>query len=125
MSPEEIEQLPGAVLEQTVHPDYIAVGPQPDGSLHLLLYSGQTENGYIDLKYVLLDPEHVREIVTALSAVAHAQRPEHPAQIGTPDNVEVVVPFREDIVRRAAGLATIPEAPRLTDDELMTRYGVG
>ena len=55
-------ELPGAVLEETVHPDHVVVIPQTDGTVHMLCYCGSVENGFISLKYVILDEKHVKGI---------------------------------------------------------------
>jgi hypothetical protein len=52
--------LPGAVLEETFWPDQIVVIPNDDGSVHMLMYVGESgvDGGFFSLKHAIISPEH-------------------------------------------------------------------
>jgi hypothetical protein len=52
--------LPGAVLEETFWPDQIVCIPNDDGSVHMLMYVGESgvDGGFFSLKHAIISPEH-------------------------------------------------------------------
>ena len=93
------DQLPEAVLEETVHPDEVILIPQDGGAVHMLLYSGQAGDGYISLKYVVLDEKHVKGIVAATTQGGADAVPVAPLVDLTQLQQPVFVD--DDVIRRA------------------------
>lgn len=111
------DQLPEAILEETIHPDDVILIPQDDGTVHMLLYAGKTENGYVALKYVILDAKHVAGIASVgVDRVAATYEREHSGL-----HTETVVPFEAPVQRAPLlDLATLPQ-PRFVDDDVIRR----
>lgn len=136
--------LPHAILEETINPDHVVLVPQEDGSVHMLLYSGETETGFVSLKYVILDETHVDGIARGAGhrpVAVPSRSPKNAVEFrqSEPQHTETLVRFDplDSRLQQAPvlDLETLRESgrfegpvnvaeytPTLTDEDILTRF---